>query len=824
MNPSQSLNLKIKGLFTNFNEFSEAPEGALLEADNIDIVQNSIAEPRRGFDKNTNGFITTTDRADALFEFQEVMIAHHGTFKSAGTLSYSNAGVWTSLGSFSAPSNARMKTVYSNQNMYFTTSAGVKKITAYNSTPVVSGAYKALDITASVNGSGSLVTSGSSVAYRAVWGYKDANNNLVLGAPSQREVYTSGATKDVTLTITIPAGVTVDWFIQIYRSTIVVGSPSDELALVYETNPSSADILAKSIAIVDSVPDSLRGATLYTSASQEGIGAQNEQPPIAKDVAVFRESVFFANTTSKHRFYLTLIAVGGTSGIANDDTVTIGGVAYTGKATETVASAQFKVQSVGSAAQLISDTAKSLVRVINQYASSTVYAYYVSGPDDLPGKILLEERNIGGAAFPVISSRVTCWTPTNIPTSGTATSSSNDVFKNGLAWSKTSQPESVPLPNFVQVGSKDNDILRIIPLREGLYILKDKEGVFKLSGYYPNFTVDKVDSSANLILTESAQVLNNQIYCYTDQGVTVITDSTKVISRPIEEDLTQAIYADLQNSKDVSFGLAYESDRKYYLFIPQNAGDTKAIKAYVFNIFTNAWTTHTLTATCGLVDSDRMLNLGHGDSKYILQQRRAYSNRDYVDYFATTTIDSISSRDLTLGIGVDDVEVGDLVYQSSTIFATITAVDQATGIITVDTNPGFTVAATDFLKAIRATIKWVPLTLANPSIQKQLHTVTILCKKAFSGTATLKFSSELFPSDTSVPIVGRSIGLWGLFPWGTLPWGGVAVPAAIRQWVPRGRQRAAQLSITFVHSVANSPWQITGIALFGDMGSEKVAK
>lgn len=824
---AQSLNLKIRGLFTSFNEFSEAPEGALIEADDIDILQNSIAQPRRGFDRLTGGYSDADDRTAAMVEYDSHLLAHHGNdVLTAGTLSVYNSNVWTPLLSIAAPTDWRMKFAKSNQNLYFTSNEGIKKLDAYNGTPISAGAVKGLDLVASNSASGSgWLANNDTTAYRVVWGYKDANDNLILGTPSQREQYTntSGSAANVSITTTIPAGVTTSWIIQLYRAaTVTGGTPSEEMGLVYETSPTSMDISAKTITIIDIVPDSLRGATIYTAASQEGLANGNEQPPLAKDIAVFRDCVFYFNTVSKHRYNLTLISVGGTAGIANDDTITIGGITYTGKATENIASAQFDVVTGGSAASNIADTALSLVRVINRHASSTVYAYYMSSADDLPGMILIEERGIGGAGFAVTSSKATCWNPTDIPTSGTTSSSTNDQFSNGLSWSKPNQPESVPLPNFAYVGSENSVGLRCVALRDALYLFKEGEGIYKLSGYYPNFQIDKIDDSANLIAKESCQVLNSQIFCLTDQGVTVVTDSTKVLSLPIEQDLRS-----LTSQIDVSpyaFGVSYERDRKYYLYLPSSENDTSATFAFVYNLFTNSWVKHNLNATCGLVTTNGRYYLGDGRSNFINSERQTYSFLDFADFGFTTTITAADARELQIDSGFDNLTVGDIIYQSETIFATIEALDPATQIISISANPGFTLAACTILFSIKTKITWAPVTLANPGVQKQLHTSLLLFKKDFTGSAELGFVTDLSPSEESVTITGRGLGLWGLFGWGEEPWGGESLKRPVRQWLPRSKQRSSQVTVTFRHHFAYSSWQIVGLSLFGEVGSEKVGR
>lgn len=824
---AQALQLKIKGLFTSFNELSEVPEGALLAATNIDILKDSIAEPRRGFSRLTGGYSDNTHRTAKTWFYQEKQFGHHGTYGSENTISYLNSGTWTSVGTFSAPTGAKIRTVEQNQNLLLTTSTGVYKLDAYNATPVLAGAYKGLDLSASASASASTWLSNNyRVAYRVVWGYKDTNKNLVLGAPSQRESYknTSGSAKAVDLSVTIPSGVTTSWFVQVYRSTAVDNSateiePSDELGLVYEANPTSGEISAGLMTITDIVPDALRGATIYTAPSQEGIAYANERPPLCKDITEWRGCVWYGNTTSKHRFIITLLSADGSNGLADDDTITIGGITYTAKATETIASAQFQRYTAGSASQDIRDTALSLVRVINRHSSSTVYAYYLSGPDDLPGKILLEERSIGGAAFDIISDApATAFSP-QIDSTET---SSNDRYKNGVFFGKPNQSDGAPLVNFFEVGNRDRELLRMVPLRDALYFFKEDEGIYKATGYYPNFTVELMDSSAKLIGAETPAILNNQIYCLTDQGATIVSDGTKVISRPIEQDILSLFGSGTDEVADLAFGVAYESDRKYYLFLPSSSADTYPTQAYVFNSFTNSWVRHELSKTCGVVYNND-LYLGDAESNYINKENKTYTYRDYVDYGFPSSIDAISSRTLTIGSGADNIAVGDIIYQSDTVFAVVQEVDSVASTVEIETDPGFSVASCDVLKAIETDIKWAPITMGNPGIQKHNHTATLLFKEDFAGTGELGFVTDLSQFEATVEISGPGLGVFGLFPWGERPWGGVPLKRPARQWIPREKQRSSQLTVSFRHRYGYSKWLLQGLTVFGTPGSDRLA-
>ncbi len=744
-------------------------------------------------------------------------------------------------------------------------------------------------------------------AYRVLWGIKDANKNLILGAPSQISPIsnTSAAEGAAILNFSVPPSITTAHFYQIYRSPAVTYdvTPNDEGQLVYEGNPVAADITYGSISVLDIVPDVLRGATIYTAQSQEGIGNANAPVPLAKDIAVFRDCLFYANTSTLQSYDLTLLGVGAPAGIVATDTVTIAGIAYTAAATETISSGTFGISSVflfsgngtthtsttidsissttgmtvgmavsgtgivagtyitvinsstaitisiaatasatvtitvtgDSAAQAIRDTALSLVRVINRYASSLVYAYYLSGTDDLPGMILLQARSVGQAAFTVISSRGTCWNPA-LPTSGSTQTSTNDANKNAVFYSKPSQPEAVPLANKIPVGSADKNILRIIPLRDSLFVLKE-DGIFRIYGTdSANFQVSPLDNTANLIAPDTAVAINNQIYCLSTQGVVAVSETgVQIMSRPIEADLTSltslvdgsgnSAYATLQLS---SFGIAYESARAYYLFLITGGTDTVPTQYYRYNTITNAWTHSVLSKSCGGVNpNDDKLYLGNAAAQIIDVERKTLTYSDYADYASTQIISAVSGTTVTITAS-DTIAVGSIIYQSATVFGTVASIDSIAGTVTMTLATAFANAAADVLAPISCGVSWIPITLDNPGMSKQIREVTLLFKSDFNGTATVGFSSDINPGVESETISGGNVGGWGEFAWGGpfetplgAPWGGANRRRPIRVAVPRNHQRASVLNVSFSHSYGYSPWLLQGLSSIGDETSER---
>ena len=830
----QTLQMKIKGLYTNPNQLSEAPDGALSIANNIWINKDSIAESRRGFTFLPYALPHAADRADKLGQFQNQLLVHYnntGGTNANDSLAYysTSTGVNTYSGVYAHPDPlmARMKFAESNQNIYFTTAAGIYKNDLITNNPVPAGMYQGLDCqaTASVNASG-FMNNNTDVAYRVVWGITDANNNLNLGAPSQRAVISnsSGGQQNVSLQITIPTGITINHFFQIYRSDQSASSttvPDDNMQLVYESNPTSAQITAKSITVIDNTPDSLRGAALYTNATQQGILQSNNQPPYALDLALFETCMFYSNVQTQQQTFLTILAAAGTNGIQLGDVITIAGTAYTAGSSENVSTLTFDLVTTGSAAQNINDTTLSLIRVINQNSTNTsVYAYYISSATSLPGQMLIQARALGTTAFSITASaNGSAYQPT-LPTSGTSVISTNTTALNGLMYSKAGQPEAVPSLNILYVGSASKKILRIIAIRNSLFILKE-DGVYRCTGVAGNFAIDTIDTTIILLAPESAVALSNQCFCLTTQGVVAISDNGgPVVSRPVEDQFIQLEGAGLSALQSYSHGCSYESERQYVLWTITSSSDTSATQAYVYNYITKAWTRSTRAQTSALVlTSDNKMYVANPVSNQLSQERKSFTYTDYSDEAIAVNITAISGNVLTLS-DVGNVTIGDSIYQSQSATSIVVAINPATlSVLVASTLPSWTVASASILKSIPCLMEWLPNTAGNPGYFRHWREATIVFRQNIFNTASMNFYSEISSSVDTVPISGSTSGGWGEFAWGAQPWGGVLRSRLFRTYVPLEKQRCDLLSVQFQCRNTWAQFQIEGLScVFNTIG------
>jgi hypothetical protein len=397
-----------------------------------------------------------------------------------------------------------------------------------------------------------------------------------------------------------------------------------------------------------------------------------------------------------------------------------------------------------SVGQAIEETARSFVKVVNQDTQSPVRASYLSGENDLPGLILLENKDLEDEPFyvgvknvgsfgseiskefnpelPLVDEDVTAIiqnpldssvsritstahglstgdeiylnSPNNTPSiagaytitkfdddtfeinfttiTGDSTdaffyktnqASDNEVKPNRIYYSKLSQPEAVPIVNFLDVGGKDEPIERILALRDTLFILKT-DGIYTLTGTVAPFNVRLLDNTTNIIAPDSAVVLSNQIIALMDQGISVISESgSSVISRSIENKLLAVTGTDV-DFRLKTFGVAYENDRAYILWLPSNSEDEVATQAFRYNIYERTWTRWTVAATSARVSKNSVLYVGDGTREYLLKERKTRSRLDYSDRNFTRQIPDGSINGSAIRLtSYNDVEIGDVLVQ-----------------------------------------------------------------------------------------------------------------------------------------------------------------
>jgi len=659
----------------------------------------------------------------------------------------------------------RLKKVEANSNLYVASSTGVLKIDNFNSTVSLSGISEALNIEAELANEPGFFNQDTQVGYRVLWGIKDSNENLILGAASSRaiiansgltlfisdfnatqttldteaalsgiyplvattasfsvvkaqfsatlvtlsgETITSPAsytalnttltaattlldmqsvyddmisllsadaalngtyvdsrrTQQADVTITVPQNITPSHFYQIYRTSLSIGldvSPNEDYQLIYESNATYSQIKQRVLIVRDITPNAFRGVSLYQNENQEGGAQANNQAPFARDIALYNDMVFLANTKTKHFTEISLTGLDFIVNASSTLTVTQGANSFVINigAAENISTGTAKKFTAGTTAQNIEDTARSIVRVINRYVSNIIIdAFYTSIPTDPPGKFVLRARDVNTVAFTTIAANSTGTILGNVvsaysPSLITATQSENEEKTNGVYFSKSREPEALPTLNFLPIGGGRNVIHRIITLRDNLYIYSD-EGIFKINGDSPSsLTRTSVDRTVVLKAPDSLVLGDNQIFGFTNTGVSVLSETeNKTISRRLDNIFLKLLDPSFTGFVNKTFAVFYESNNKYMLHTVKNKADTVATIVYVYDTSTDSWTTHDRVQTAAMVKvSDDKLYYGANDVNFIEEERKAFDFTDYCDREYTRSITSNNKSITSIAIG-----------------------------------------------------------------------------------------------------------------------------------------------------------------------------
>lgn len=748
-------------------------------------------------------------------------------------------------------------------------------------------------------------------------------------------------TATVNITFPIPAGITTANFYQAYRTqqfTAATGQsldqvdPGDEEALAFEGNPTPTDLTNGFITIQDIQPDTFLGANLYTNAqSGTGISSANYPPPLAQDLTLYYNYMFYANTTFFHTLNTTLLGVANmTSDVStfivsnrtNTNTYTFSDSA------EDPATKTIHISSAPTPAQQIDETARSMVNVINRNPNELVYAFYQSGATDVPGKILLQARTLGTTAFTITVNSDVMGAEFNpaIPVTGSTVdnTSDNDVRPNRLFYSTQFQPDAVPIVNFIDIGPQDKKILRILGLRQSLFIFKE-EGIYRLTGNIAqSFVVALFDSSSFVNSPDSCAILNNTIYCLTNQGVVNVSDNgVSILSRPIEGSLIKLHNNQYPNFSSSTFGVGYESDRTYNLWTVTNTGDTKATQEFRYNTVTQAWTRCTKTANCAVINNnDDKMYVGATDTNFIEQERKNFDRTDYADREFALSIGANAISGFNISISsVANINVGDVIqqiqyltidqfnrlltkldndlgiksvysglstapgfdlrnsvtllaneldadagtqtktytssisgftgsfsdtqaafntiigllnadtglsfknYQTSTGTVSyeinITAVNTKVNVITTPYAYPFIQGAITTYNAINSLVQWLPSTMGDPSVSKQVSEATMIFEKISFTTASLLFATDLNPGFTEQIFPEEGNGSFGSGPYGETTYGDSGNSIPLRTYVPQQCQRCRYMNVQFNHNVARESFAIFGVSLTYNQMSQR---
>jgi len=869
----QQIQLDCKGLYTMPNSLSKVPAGSLLQAENVVVDYNGLLSVRRGIKQFGVSFQTLTGNANTEvfgeFFYKDSKLAWYGDATLAdinparNNFAYDSDGLGTWVNTtMNVPSPAYVLTdtyrsAQSNDNIYFTSNAGILKADDPSRPLYSAGGLPGLDGQAVLSDSSGFMATNTEVAYRMTWTFTDFNNNAVEGTPSTRVVIAnnSGGSRNVTLTFTIPHGTTIDYQYKIYRSIMsATGTtePADELQLVITGNPTSTDLTNGFFTVKDTTPESELGAFLYTNSGQEGISQANTIPPLSNDMCFFFGYMIYGSCTTQQKFLLSLLSAETPLGLAIGDTFTVtrGSTTFTltAHASEVIASGYFKLFTGGDPGSDILQTKLSLIHVLNRYAQLLVYAFDasdVNSATSLPGDFYLQEQGIGGSPFNVFSSNTTAWNPPLNPSIGVPSLAGGGK---GMGFcSKFQQPEAVPLSNTINVGNPNFEWLRVLPLRNSVVVLK-ADGLFQLTGTTFPFTVTTLDTGTILTAPESPVVMNNQVFAYTNQGIVGISETGPgILSRPIENILQRISSYLYVQFPQKSFGAAYETDRKYiFSTISENDNYVKATIQYVYDTITESWTTYTYPIALWDIresPTEHRLYLTSADPAYpyVFQERKSFTRLDYADIELPVTIVAYdntqtppvvtlsSTAAVTVGWSLAQLVLVGGVPTSILNLSVITRVIDATHINVTDAvNWDLSgISLTTVEQPIPVSVAYCPIigsgvastgaTVAgNPGIIKFFKEIQFFFQNVDFTLVNVSIASDFVAGGAPMALIPTTATVgWGQFAWGQVPWGGNSefTVQSIRTYIPLSARRAHWLNISLNVEQAMTSFTFGGAVL-----------
>lgn len=289
---------------------------------------------------------------------------------------------------------------------------------------------------------------------------------------------------------------------------------------------------------------------------------------------------------------------------------------------------------------------------------------YIGLPDAVPAIVGIFKINLIDAnTFRITASTVSV-ANTNTYYFFPFESSDNLMTPNRIYYSKLNQPEAVPRINYIDVGTKDQPIERILALKDYLFILKT-DGIYILSGRNYSFNVEMLDTE-KILCPDSAVVLNNQIYMLTNNGVISANESTPMIISRMIEDKFQVSNKYRSLVRRQGFGVAYTDDRAYLLWLPESSKVEVCTEAFRYNILERMWTRWTKSATCGMVidTGASLLYIGDGDRPIVMEERKNLDRTDFSDknFNIELGLDAFNYNRYRVS-DITEIEVGDVISQ-----------------------------------------------------------------------------------------------------------------------------------------------------------------
>ena len=496
---------------------------------------------------------------------------------------------------------------------------------------------------------------------------------------------------------------------------------------------------------------------------------------------------------------------------------------------ENVAGRRFEISGAALTQTNAKEAVESLAYIVSRDAARLVDCHPTIGSATEAG-FLLEERNLNlcadGFTFEYApsetfspASRVGPWSTASVA------QATQENVQNRVMYSKQLQQEAVPIVNFIDVGSEQANIQRLMETRDSLFVFKE-DGLFRISGTGPfNLRLDTIDADLRLVQPKACVQHRNAVYAWTNRGFISVSGagvrelSQQVIQSQLEE--SQRALLALTSGAGASGAFAFASSLfdEVYFGVPASSTLTGAQNLYVYSRRTGAFTRWNFDdASAFLCDglyreSDNALLLGGYvtalTSPAIWESQSYLSDVSYTFNLAGITnlgnnLFSLTAAAWPAGYTPtkgDVWDVGGVECIVSAYSTGLTATVYSTGV------PAG-VAATAH-KAFEALIKFKVKEARNPGALKHWSQVVAVLEEGKKMLSfDMGFSSNVYSGRNTVSP--------------SLDYTEQSLPRVVRCAPSRNASRAAELYVDFSIRQAASSWRIAGMTLTYNATSTRV--
>lgn len=875
----EELRLGASGIWSDSSEI-QAPPGAMRDAVNIRIRRPNVIEPRPGLPATAISGPTAPPRHLLQWAGGMLMIADGECWHviQGGATTEVTDPASASL----AITYADSCLVKVSDGVMVPTDNGVYYVDS-DLDAIPAGLPQGIEpVLTPISGSG--VPDGDAVAVRSVFVNELDSDRLIISAPSAPITFTNneGGTRSVNARVNLPTGVRAGMRVQLYRTDVVTppAETGDEMYLVADVTLASGDISTGYVDIEFLSSSETLGASLYTNETQEGVLQANYAPLPAKRVAWFNQMAFYADLepANAHRFTGQATSTGTDGfgfGVIAQDNLTFGSGVTTisglsTSLTDDLAVGMYVSVSDDAGTADAYFAANTTITVVNatsiDISAATVGAGTSQATNFFRTLTIAGNSYILGAEEYIASNQAATWPglqslvnadgvvrmnlsgdelDTDNPfvevvgSSSFSLSSLKGGFKNiiteagvsssadtrtwpaRLMWSKTLQPESVPLLNFIDIGSHVEPVLALEATRDALYVFK-RDGLWRVSGESPEtLRVDEFDRTIELISPLATTRHRGDIWAWTTQGILRINDggaqnmSDNTIRDQVadmqqetyEQGLAGTVYGGLWLGSSETEGIVVAG-------LPEGGAEDRSFTWYVYESRTGAWVrwsgiSEDYGAATSCSEDKGQLVFGTGDpaSNGCYLCWADYDNRH--DASAAATISTFTA----------DAEAPDGVTYPGSITGSAfftkgkRVLDDASGSAWVLFSSGLTerivsntlsTTATNgatIRQGFTCTISWVAMVAGNPGQMAHWRNIQLMFADASRlPGVTLGFTSERVPTEGVIEV--RSY-LDPLRP----------EPIQLRGSVTRSHARAKRLRIRAAIGWADQDWRLEGIAL-----------